>query len=141
MIRARSSSPNISEDSDVFDDSFDLSAMPTRSYSLSATTPSKKIQEHLDFDSDTLDEPYQRRGSSARCEKRKPSVKSESYVEFTEVLSHFQNQDPVKMMKFLDEQNAKQGNAKILGIFSPNPKLPSSLQNEKDIFLMMAETK
>ena len=152
MIKAISESTT--ETSEEFDDVFDTIIIPEiakEKKSLSKTRSlgngCEKIYTLKDlnksFDSDAQHEPYRRRGSVTRLEKRRPSTsnKPSAYVTFAEILSHFQNQDPMKMQRILNEQNTKQGNGKILGIFSPHPKLPANLGNEKDVFLLMAETK
>lgn len=148
MFKTESSQPD-----DEFDDVFDTiipktaKEKPILSKSRSLNNEYTEIYTLKDLnkslDSDTQHEPYRRRGSATRLEKRRPSTSSKpsSYVTFAEILSHFQNIDPMKMQQILTEQNAKQGNGKILGIFSPYPKLPANLSNEKDIFLLMAETK
>lgn len=154
MLKARSESPGSEEFDDVFDDNV-ITAAVTKKQCLSKTLSHQTSYEsylakerihplgdlNKSLDSDVMKEPYKRRGSAARLEKRRPSNKPSSYVTFAEILSHFQNQDPMKVQRILDEQNAKQGNGKILGIFSPHPRLPANLNNEKDIFLLIAETK
>lgn len=156
MLQARPSSPDDSEEfDDVFDDSLLIPASAkkkqclSKSRSLKTSYDSYLTKEMIhplndlnkSLDGDETQEPYKRRGSEARLEKRRPSNKPSSFVTFAEILSHFQNQDPMKMQRILAEQNAKHGNGKILGIFSPHPRLSANLSNEKDIFLLMAETK
>lgn len=156
MLQARPSSPDDSEEfDDVFDDNVVISSSAKKKQCLSKSRSLKKSYDsylrketihplgdvNKSFDDTEPQEPYKRRGSTARMEKRRPSNKPSSCVTFAEILSHFQNQDPMKMQRILDEQNAKRGNGKILGIFSPHPRLPAHLGNEKDIFLLMAETK
>ena len=157
MLQAR---PNSPDDSEEFDDVFDdnLILIPTSAKKKQCLSKCRSLKTSHDsylakemihplndlnksLDSDETQEPYKRRGSAARMEKRRPSNKPSSFVTFAEILSHFQNQDPMKMQRILAEQNAKRGNGKILGIFSPHPRLPANLDNEKDIFLLMAETK
>ena len=150
MLRAKSDSPTSEEDSDdVFAESVPAPKITSRKSKVTSDSYyiSSKIHTlkdiNMSLDSDEFNEPYKRRGSTNITEKRRPSnsTRSSTYITFAEILSHFQNQDPVKVQKILSEQDAKKGNAKILGIFSPHPKLPLQLETERDILLLMAETK
>ena len=149
---APGSSGDMSEDfDDVFEEKATSPALVNKKHCLGKSIsyqpeiihPLRELNKSLDSEEFQLQEPYKRRGSATRLEKRRPStsIKSSSYVTFAEILSHFQNQDPMKMQRMLDEQNAKRGNGKILGIFSAHPRLPAGLDSEKDILLLMAETK
>ena len=112
-------------------------------YSLDESMPLYPLKDlNQSLDSAPFTEPYRRRGSVAKIDKRRPSqCQNSGHISFAEILSHFQNQEACKMQKILSEQDAKKGNAKILGIFSQYPKLPRHLETEKDIFLLMAETR